>query len=192
MARLRRVVEGAPSPVYLIRDPTSVPRARNDASALVVESRQARFPVVGPGASPLDALRRSSDASLRIVAVDEADARSELTVPQFADALRVSVGTVEELLAAGSVVAIDDADGAMSMPAFQLVGEPPTLSPAVARVADTLRPVLADPASLLTWFTAPKERLYGLTPAEWLSEGRDEKRLAEIADEDASRLGPVG
>lgn len=186
MERLHQLIHVAPPPVYFIGDATrSLPSSGE--IGLTTESSRLQAGSIAQKATT-DA---GEAALLRQASIERFEEDRLLPIRQFASALRRDIAEVERLADAGAVITTVAADGTRLVPAFQLVGEPPEIPPEVASVTAILRPVLADPDSLVTWFVAPKEGLEGVAPAEWISAGRPGERVIAIAEDDAARLGPA-
>lgn len=98
----------------------------------------------------------------------------------------VSRQRVDELLRGHRLIGLRDSAGRRRFPAFQFVdGEPvPALVQAFWTVADG---ALSD-WTAAAWCVAPDDSLSGLSPAEWARAGRDAPRLAQIAEQDRTRL----
>jgi hypothetical protein len=98
----------------------------------------------------------------------------------------VSRQRVDELLRGHRLIGLRDSAGRRRFPAFQFLdgGPVPALVQAFWTVADG---ALSD-WTAAAWCVAPDDSLRGLSPAEWARGGNDAARLAQIAEQDRSRL----
>jgi hypothetical protein len=95
---------------------------------------------------------------------------------------------VREMIAARKLLAHGAPGKEPCVPAFQLAGEPPSLTSAVAGSLELLNSVCTETRTLLAWFCAPKDELSGRTPAAWIRDGGIAEPVLLAARRDAARL----
>lgn len=110
-----------------------------------------------------------------------------LNTKQVADLL--GVGTrqaVNDRVKRRRILALPTEDRELAYPAFQFgkTGKP---YPAVAPVLEALTAARLSPHTIASWFVTPQATLDDLTPARWLTEGRDTDRLLAAAYRSAAR-----
>ena len=106
---------------------------------------------------------------------------------QVRELLGNSRQAVHERAKRGTLLAVRGDDGQPRFPAFQFgpAGKP---LPALAAILEVLRPVVASPYTIASWFVTEATELEGKTPAEWLREGRDPGAALRAASRYAARL----
>ena len=106
---------------------------------------------------------------------------------QVRELLGSSRQAVHERAKRGTLLALRGGDGQSRFPAFQFgpAGRP---LPALASILQVLRPVVASPYTIASWFVTEALELEGKTPAEWLREGRDPGDAVRVAGRYAARL----
>jgi hypothetical protein len=94
---------------------------------------------------------------------------------------------VHDLVQRGRLLGLPLREGRIVYPRFQF-GPNGRPFPALGSVLAAFRAVEANPWTIASWCTTEQPELQGLTPAEWLAQGRDAERLAEAARHAAAPL----
>jgi hypothetical protein len=110
-----------------------------------------------------------------------------LSSREVAELLGVSRQAVHERTQRGSLLALRGADGGMLYPAFQFGSSGHPLA-GIAEAVRALTPVVETPYTIAAWFTSSEPELEGLTPSDWLRDGRDPEAVIEQARREAARL----
>lgn len=131
-----------------------------------------------------DTVRRAALLAVAGVAW-EAELGPLLSSGQVRELLGVSRQRVNELLRQHRLIALTDSASRSRFPAFQF-GERGPLAVLIGvfwAVAASVNEWTA-----AAWCVAPDEALDGLSPLEWVRQGRDPQRLDRVARQDAARM----